>query len=116
MRPVFHIFLHFIVPFFIAVIFYRASWKKAWVMMLAGLVIDVDHFLAVPIYAPGRCSLGFHPLHTWPAGLFYSMICIHPKTRLLGLGFIVHLILDGIDCIGILQETTHFPDQALIIY
>lgn len=97
-RSTIHLVLHVVVPFFIAVIFYRHQWKKAWFLMMIGVVIDLDHLLADPIYAPNRCSLGFHPLHTLPAvGIYLSML-LPLKTRLLGIGLIVHLLLDGVDC------------------
>ena len=44
---------------FVADQFIRASWL--------GWLIDLDHLLADPVYAPDRCSIGFHPLHTAPA-------------------------------------------------
>lgn len=66
--------------------------------MLAGLVIDLDHLLANPIYDPGRCSVGFHPLHTeFPIGL-YGLMLMHPKTRVVGIGLCAHILLDSIDC------------------
>ncbi len=66
--------------------------------MLAGLFIDLDHLLADPIYDPGRCSLGFHPLHTAVPIFLYVAALAHPKTRILGIGLCVHVMLDGIDC------------------
>lgn len=67
-------------------------------ILSATIVVDLDHLLADPIYDPGRCSIGFHPLHTaWPITGYFVMLGF-PKTRLIGLGLVTHMILDGIDC------------------
>ena len=66
--------------------------------MLVGLLIDIDHLLANPIYAIDRCSIGFHPLHTAIPIVLYGLALLHPKTRLVGIGLCVHVILDAIDC------------------
>lgn len=85
-------------PLLVVGIFYRPIWKKAAVLLLLGLIIDADHLLAVPIYDPNRCSIGFHPLHTpWPI-LFYLVLLIPEKTRIFGLGLCIHIALDMIDC------------------
>jgi len=66
--------------------------------MVAALLVDVDHLLAVPIYDAGRCSIGFHPLHKiWFIAL-YVILCFVPKVRVLGLGLVIHMALDSIDC------------------
>ena len=66
--------------------------------MMATMLVDIDHLLAIPIYDPQRCSIGFHPLHTLPAILAYIALIIPTKTRLIGLGLIIHMILDSMDC------------------
>ena len=70
--------------------------------MLAGWSIDVDHLLADPIYDPMRCSLGFHALHSLPALGVYFILAAYPKTRWFGLGLVMHLFTDSIDCITML--------------
>src|SRR5687767_3890038 len=97
-RPVVHLLLHAAVPAAIALVWYRRQWLHAWLWMLAGWLIDIDHLLADPIYAPGRCSIGFHPLHTMPAIAVYAVLLLHPRSRLLGIGLLVHVMLDAIDC------------------
>ena len=69
-------------------------------MMLA-MIIDLDHLLANPIFDPNRCSINFHPLHTYPAIGIYILMTAIPKLRLLGLGFLIHMVLDGVDCVWI---------------
>lgn len=98
-RPVVHLLLHALVPVVVARRFWPTQWKRAALWMLAGWAIDVDHLLADPVYAPGRCSLGFHPLHTWPAIGVYGALTVLPRTRWLGLGLLIHIALDGIDCL-----------------
>ena len=66
--------------------------------MLCGLLIDLDHLLADPIYAADRCSIDFHPLHTMGPITLYGLALLHPKTRLVGIGLCIHIILDTIDC------------------
>lgn len=66
--------------------------------MMAGMLIDLDHLLADPIYDPGRCSIGFHPLHGLLAIIVYVALLAHPKTRILGIGLCVHIVLDSTDC------------------
>ncbi|HSJ08257.1 MAG TPA: DUF6122 family protein, partial [Longimicrobiales bacterium] len=61
---------------------------------------DVDHLLADPIYDPGRCSIGFHPLHTYPMIALYAVLAVVLRTRLVGVGLLIHMVLDGVDCQG----------------
>ena len=68
-------------------------------MMLAAMIVDLDHLLADPIYDPNRCGLGFHPLHSWPAIVVYLVLTVIAPTRLIGLGLLIHMALDGLDCL-----------------
>ena len=84
------------------------------VIMLLTMMVDIDHLLATPIYAPGRCSILFHPLHTtWPI-VAYSLMLAWPifnkiisrkvlaQDKILGwigAGLIIHMLLDGLDCL-----------------
>jgi len=68
-----HIALHFIIPLIAAVIFWRKLWRDCWVWMLTGIAIDADHLLADPIYDASRCSIGFHPLHSPVAMVFFVL-------------------------------------------
>jgi hypothetical protein len=82
-------------------IFFRSDWKRAYLLLIATMLVDMDHLLATPIYDPTRCSIGFHPLHSFIAISIYLMLCFLPKLRylrIIGLGLIIHMILDSIDC------------------
>jgi hypothetical protein len=98
-RSALHLVLHAAVPAAVALLFFRPYWKKAWLIMLATMLVDLDHLLADPIYDPGRCSIGYHPLHTWPAIAVYGLMTIPRTTRLIGLGLVIHMALDGLDCL-----------------
>ena len=67
--------------------------------MTLTMVVDLDHLIADPIYDPNRCSIGFHPLHTTVPIVLYSLLLLHPKTRLVGLGLFIHIALDAGDCL-----------------
>lgn len=99
LRPLIHIVLHLALPGAVAWLFFRPNWRRAWLVMLATMLIDLDHLLAEPIFDPNRCSLGFHPLHGWPAAVGYLGLLAFPATRLVGLGLWLHLGLDGLDCL-----------------
>ena len=99
MRSTIHLLLHVAVPLGIALAFFRARWRSAFLIMIATMLIDLDHLLTTPLYDPNRCSIGFHPLHTWPAMLVYAGLLIPKRTRLIGLGLVIHMALDGVDCL-----------------
>jgi hypothetical protein len=94
-----HLVLHAVVPLAIALAFYRDRWRRAWLIMLATMIIDIDHLVADPIYDPGRCSIGYHPLHTAPAIVGYAALLIPGRTRLVAVGLVVHVALDALDCL-----------------
>ncbi|MEM1128319.1 MAG: DUF6122 family protein [Bacteroidota bacterium] len=116
LSAVLHVALHVIVPLGVAWVLYRPRWRLAATIMVTTMVVDLDHLLADPIYDPARCSIGFHPLHTGSAALAYGLMwalplvlrsrlegpreeaayCVH----LVGLGLLIHLALDGLDCLG----------------
>ena len=93
-----HIALHLIVPAIFTISFFPKHWKKAYPVMVATMLVDVDHLLATPIYDPMRCSINFHPLHSfWAIGV-YVLLCLPKTTRYIGLGLLIHMALDAIDC------------------
>lgn len=109
-----HLALHVLVPLIIALIFTRGKVRKtAFILMMLTMLVDVDHLLATPIYAPNRCSILFHPLHQvwsfvlyglmvlWPAILLVLKKQIRPFEKVvgwLGVGLLVHMMLDSVDC------------------
>jgi hypothetical protein len=97
-RSSLHLALHAVVPLLVAWLFFRDRWRSAWLIMLATMLVDLDHLLADPIYDPDRCSIGFHPLHTSPAIAAYLILTIPRRTRLVALGLVIHMALDALDC------------------
>ena len=94
-----HLVLHVVVPGLVAVVLFRPEWRWAWLVMVLTMVVDADHLLADPVYDPGRCSIGFHPLHSALAIALYAALMLPRKTRLFGIGLLVHMALDGLDCV-----------------
>lgn len=98
LASIIHLLLHAAVPGLVAWLLFRPQWRRAWLLMLATILVDLDHLLASPIYDPGRCSIGFHPLHTAPAIAAYVLLLAPRRTRLIGLGLLIHMALDLSDC------------------
>ena len=98
MQPLIHYSIHFILPAIMAFAFFKRLWLKAYLIMVAGFLIDVDHLLATPIFDSNRCSINFHPLHTYWAFALYLILLIPKKTRLIGLGLTIHIVADLADC------------------
>ena len=94
-----HILFHFAVPGAVAGLAFRDKWLTSWLIMMSAMIIDLDHLLANPIFDPNRCSIGFHPLHTIGVIIFYPLLLLVPRLRLLGLGLLIHIGLDALDCL-----------------
>ncbi|WP_083852697.1 DUF6122 family protein [Pedobacter arcticus] len=100
MQTIIHYSLHFIVPFFIAYYFFRNDWKKVYLILLATMLIDLDHLLANPIFQPDRCSIGFHPLHSFYIIPFYFALLFFRKPfSIIGIGLVLHVFTDSLDCL-----------------
>jgi len=105
LRANLHLVLHAVVPAIVAVAWYRDSALRAWLIMMSTMLVDLDHLLADPVYDPGRCSIGFHPLHRYPVIAAYSLLLVSPRLRLVGIGLMIHMGLDGVDCVWMRYET-----------
>lgn len=93
-----HYGIHFLVPLVIALTFYAHKWKKVSLILLLGIVIDIDHLLSTPVFDANRCSINFHPLHTYWAICIYIGFFAVKKTRILGLALLIHILADIVDC------------------
>ena len=100
-RPVAHFVLHVIVPGGVSRLAFPNRWRYAWFVMVATMVVDLDHLLADPVFDPNRCSIGFHPLHSHAATGLYLVLAVMKKTRILGIGLTIHMALDWMDCVMI---------------
>jgi membrane-associated PAP2 superfamily phosphatase len=94
-----HILLHFLIPAIVVGLFFRKNWKLAYFSMIATMLVDIDHILANPVYDPGRCSIGFHPLHGFMPIALYFVLCFIPRLRYIGIGLVIHMALDSLDCL-----------------
>ncbi len=63
------------------------------------MLVDLDHLLATPIFDPSRCSVGFHPLHSYLAIVIYVLMLLHPKLKIIAIGLLMHVSTDVIDCL-----------------
>ena len=98
LQPLVHYGIHFIGPLAVALLFFKSHWKKAYLIMLLGILIDLDHLVATPMFDPNRCSINFHFLHSYYAIGAYVILAIFKKTRLIGIGLLIHIIADSADC------------------
>jgi len=98
-RHAIHYAFHFLAPFVFGRLFWKENWWKAGLIMVCTTAIDLDHLLADPFFDPERCSIGFHPLHTFWAGIVYVGLLAVPswKVRAVGVGCLWHLCTDAID-------------------
>jgi hypothetical protein len=99
LRHLLHYGIHFLVPIVIAFYFFRNDWRKVALILLAGILIDLDHLFATPLFDPGRCSIGYHPLHTYWAIMAYALLPFFKPTRILGLALLLHIFADLLDCL-----------------
>ncbi len=105
MQPLIHYALHFIFPFFIAYYFFRDNWKQVYLILLLTMLIDLDHLLATPIFQPDRCSVGFHPLHSFYIIPFYFVLLFFKKPlNIIGIGLVFHIFTDSLDCLMTLHN------------
>ena len=93
-----HLALHFIVPLLVAFLFFSENSKLSYLVMMLTMLVDLDHLLASTIYDANRCSIGFHPLHQYWFIAIYLVMSFFSKTRLIGVGLIIHMSLDALDC------------------
>lgn len=98
----FHVLLHLLVPLAVALAAAPRAGKSVgylFMVMVATMLVDLDHLLATPIYDPERCSIGFHPLHSLPAIAVYAVMSVPMRTRWVGIGLLIHMALDATDCV-----------------
>ncbi|MDY8137650.1 DUF6122 family protein [Aquimarina sp. 2201CG5-10] len=97
-QTIVHYGFHLLIPLGIALIFFPKQWKKVYLIFLGAMLIDLDHLLASPIFDSNRCSIGFHPLHSYYAIFVYTGALFLKKTRVFGFALLWHIITDQLDC------------------
>lgn len=99
LQAIVHYGLHFMLPIAIAFVFYKERWLKTSFILSATMLVDVDHLLSNPVFDPTRCSIGHHLFHQPLAIICYVILLLFPKTRIVALGLLLHMVVDKIDCI-----------------
>ncbi|AZA47717.1 hypothetical protein EG346_05715 [Chryseobacterium carnipullorum] len=93
-----HYFLHLVFPVFIALVFFRSHWKKAYLLMLATMLVDLDHLFAHPVFDPSRNSIGFHILHSYYAiAVYFLLLFFKGNIRIIAIGLLFHMLTDFLD-------------------
>jgi len=98
LQPAFHYFCHFGLPVLVALWFFKPHWKKVTLILWLTMLVDLDHLLATPLFDACRCSINFHPLHSYPAIGIYILLLFIPKCRLVAIGLLMHMATDQLDC------------------
>jgi hypothetical protein len=100
-RHIIHYSFHLLAPFVFGKLFWKENWWKAGLIMVSTMAIDLDHLLAYPVFDPHRCGIGFHPLHTFWAGIVYGGLLAVPSWKVcaVAIGCLWHLCTDTIDCL-----------------
>jgi hypothetical protein len=98
LRSIVHLLGHAALPAALARLVWPAAWIRSWLIMLAANLVDLDHLLANPVYDPNRCSVGFHPLHSWQAIACYGLLLLPRRGRVLAAGLLLHMLWDQVDC------------------
>ena len=105
LRTLVHYGLHIAAPLLVALFFKKEHRRKACLVMLSTMLVDMDHLLADPIFDPNRMSIGFHPLHSYYAIAVYVVMILLPYEQLrwpwwlrtIGIGLCLHMLTDWQD-------------------
>lgn len=104
MQTVIHYSLHFLFPVLIALLIDRSKWMRIYAVLLLTMLVDLDHLLATPVFDACRCSIGFHPLHSYWAIGVYCLLLFPRSTRIVAIGLLWHMLTDGTDCLLSMQH------------
>lgn len=115
MQTLVHYSMHFLLPAVVAWVFFRREWKKAYLLMLVTMFVDLDHLLANPVFDPHRCSIGYHPLHSIWAIMHYVVLLFFKKPwRILGIGLLLHMATDLLDCWWMMSNCDSCTFQSFV--
>ena len=98
LQAIIHYFCHFGLPVLVALWFFRPKWKKVSLILWLTMLVDLDHLFATPLFDACRCSINFHPLHSYPAIALYTLFLFIPQCRLIAIGLLMHMASDQLDC------------------
>jgi len=95
-----HYSLHLLFPIAIAFFLGKKDWKKTYLILLATMLVDLDHLVADPIFDADRCSINFHFLHTYHAMIgYFVLLFLKRPLRIVGIGLLFHMFTDLTDCL-----------------
>lgn len=120
MQTFIHYFLHLVFPFFIAYLFFRKDWRVVYLILIATMLVDLDHVLASPVFEANRCSINFHPLHTYYAmAVYVVLLFLRRPFNIIGIGLLFHMVTDLMVCVMIYTDCNmcleDAPARGLII-
>lgn len=98
MLQLLHYFLHIGFPIVVALLINKEKWFRIYLILLATMLVDLDHLIAAPVFDPCRCSINFHPLHSYPAIAAYFLLLFFKPARIIAIGLLLHMLTDFIDC------------------
>lgn len=107
LQTIVHYTLHFLAIGAIAYWYDKKQWKRNWLILMATMLVDVDHVFATPLFDPNRCGIGYHPLHSEIPILIYLIGVFLIKNKILKLifiGLLFHMITDFIDCLWMFSD------------
>jgi len=99
LQPLTHYSLHILAPAAIAIWCCGKDWLRVYAILLATMLVDLDHLFATPIFDPHRHSIGFHPLHTYAAISLYVIMLWFPRLRWIAIGLLFHMGTDTLDAL-----------------
>ena len=105
LRGIVHYGLHFLAPYFLAFLWGRSRQFKAYLILLATMLVDLDHLLAEIYTLSLHDALPIYLLHSYPMIILYALLCILPLHRLglpwwvrvVGVGLLFHMATDWQD-------------------
>ena len=68
-------------------------------LLLSTGMLSSHSWIANPIFEANRCSINFHPLHSYIAIVCYVLLLLPKQTRLIALGLCIHILADTADCL-----------------
>lgn len=84
------------------------------------MLVDLDHVLASPVFEANRCSINFHPLHTYYAmAVYVVLLFLRRPFNIIGIGLLFHMVTDLMVCVMIYTDCNmcleDAPARGLII-
>ncbi|MGB7785470.1 MAG: DUF6122 family protein [Salinimicrobium sp.] len=107
-----HYSLHLLFPALIAWWYDKKQWKRNYLILLATMLVDLDHLLANPVFHPNRCSIGFHVFHSeYLIPLYFVGAFLLRKSwlKLVLIGLAFHMFTDLVDCLWMASECDGCP-------